>query len=413
MKLLEGVGLAWDQIRSQKLKSFFSLLGVIVGVMFLIAVVSIVEGMDRYVRDTLTEKVMGVNTVRLARFPRNAMDSSPEQRRAWQRSPRLTFEDLEDLRARITGSVVIGAQSDVSGDLESDRGRQVENVNIVAGSAEIFDIRNWNLSQGRAFSRNEAEHGASVVVLGKSTAEVLFESVDPIGKRVRVRGFPFRVIGVLEEQGSFLGISLDNLAVAPARSPVQRFMGPRGRVEEIILKTASPDLVVPVREQTIEVMRTRRQLRPAELDNFAAETTDASLGFWDNISRVLFLALPGLVSISLVVGGIVIMNIMLVSVMERTREIGIRKAIGARRTDILVQVLIESATLSGVGAVIGVGVGASLALLVGAVSPLPAVLAPRWIALGVALGLGVGIASGVYPASRAARLDPVVALRQE
>ena len=160
-------------------------------------------------------------------------------------------------------------------------------------------------------------------------------------------------------------------------------------------------------------MRARRGLRPAEEDDFTLETADEAIAFWDKISRILFTALPGLVAISLVVGGIVIMNIMLVSVMERTREIGVRKAIGARRRDILTQVLIESATLSTVGAMFGVAAGIGVAMLIAAVSPLPAAVSPKWIALGVSLGLIVGIASGVYPASRASKLDPVDALRHE
>jgi putative ABC transport system permease protein len=160
-------------------------------------------------------------------------------------------------------------------------------------------------------------------------------------------------------------------------------------------------------------MRARRGLRPAEDNDFALETADETLSFWDRISRILFIALPGLVAIALVVGGIVIMNIMLVSVMERTREIGVRKAIGARRQDILTQVLIESATLSMVGALLGVALGVGLALIVRAVTPLPATVAPKWILLGIVMGVGTGVAAGVYPASRAARLHPVDALRHE
>ena len=413
MRLLEGIRLAWDQIRTQRLKSFFTLLGVIVGVMFLVVVVSIVEGMDQYIRGTLTDKIMGVNTVRVGREPREDINTSPAQRRAWARAPWLTFEDLEHLREEVTYPVLIGAQSDTGGEVESEQGVKAENVQITAASAEIFEIRNWNVEVGRPFSRQEAEQGIPVAVLGTSTAEVLFGAVSPIGETVRIRGFPYRVVGVLEEQGSFLFFSLDNLIIAPAKSPVRTLIRRGNVIEEIILKTSDPELVIPVWEETVEIMRLRRGLRPDELDNFAAETTDDSLGFWDTISRILFIALPGLVGISLVVGGIVIMNIMLVSVMERTREIGVRKAIGARRSDILVQVLIESATLSGVGAVIGVGVGAGLTLLVGGISPLPAAVASRWMALGIALGLVVGVLSGVYPASRAARLDPVDALRYE
>ncbi|HIF07440.1 MAG TPA: FtsX-like permease family protein [Gemmatimonadetes bacterium] len=160
-------------------------------------------------------------------------------------------------------------------------------------------------------------------------------------------------------------------------------------------------------------MRSRRRLRPADENNFSVETAEDTLSFWDNISRILFIALPGLVAISLVVGGIVIMNIMLVSVMQRTREIGVRKALGARQRDILSQILIESITLSGVGAILGVAVGAGLTYLVRVLSPLPAAVDVKWIALGVALGIIVGVTSGVYPASRAAKLAPVDALRHE
>ena len=413
MQILEGVRLAWDQIRTQKLKSFFSLLGVIVGVMFLIVVVSIVEGMDQYIRGTLTEKVFGVNTVTVRRVPRVSVSASREQWRAWNRAPRLTFDDLDHLRERVTIPGIVSPESVATGELESDRGRKVENVRIVGGSADIFDIRSWKVERGRAFTRQEAERGVPVVVLGKSTADVLFEATDPVGSRVRIRGFPYRVVGVLEEQGSFLMASLDNVAVGPLRSPLRSFIAPRGRVDQIVFKAEDPEFVLPLREEVVETMRVRRQLGPAEYDNFAAETAESSLSVWDQISRILFMALPGLVGISLVVGGIVIMNIMLVSVMERTREIGIRKALGARRADILAQVLIESSTLSGIGALVGIAIGVAGTVLVGTISPLPAAVAPRWILLGVALGVVVGVASGVYPASRAARLDPVDALRYE
>lgn len=413
MKSLEGARLAASQIRTQKLKSFFSLLGVIVGVMFLIVVVGIVEGVDRYMRETLTERIFGVNNVTVSRLPRSVVSASDEQWRAWYRAPRLTYDDLEHLREHVTLPATIGALSTATGDVESPRGLRVENVRIMGATAEMFAVRNWRPSTGRVFSPQEEEQGVPVVVLGSSTAETLFEGLDPLGKVVRIRGFPYRVIGVLEEQGSLLGQSLDNLAIAPARSPVRNFTTGHGKVEQIVLMAGAPEQVEALHGQTEEIMRVRRRLHPTELNNFGAQTSEASLAFWDNVSRVLFIALPGLVAISLVVGGIVIMNIMLVTVMERTREIGIRKALGARRRDILVQVLVETVTLSSVGALIGVGTGAGLTLLVAALSPLPAVVAAKWMTAGIALGVVTGVASGVYPAARAARLDPVDALRYE
>ncbi len=413
MKILEGAHLAVGQIRAQKLKSFFSLLGVIVGVMFLVVVVGIVEGVDRYMRDTLTERIFGVNTVTVRRWPRNVVNASDEQWRAWFRAPRLTYDDLEHLRERVTLPATIGALSSATGDVESPRGLTVENVRIMGATAEMFAVRNWRPSAGRVFSPQEERQGVPVVVLGAGTAETLFGGLDPLGKVVRIRGFPYRVVGVLEEQGSLLGRSLDNLAIAPARSPVRNFTTGHGKVEEIVLMTDAPEQVNALQQETEEIMRVRRQLRPDELNNFGAQTSEASLAFWDRVSNLLFVALPGLVAISLVVGGIVIMNIMLVTVMERTREIGVRKALGARRRDILAQVLVETITLSGIGALIGVGIGAGLTLLVAALSPLPAVVAAKWMVFGVALGVAVGVASGVYPAARAAKLDPVDALRYE
>ncbi len=413
MNVWEGVRLALIQIRTEKLKSFFSLLGVIISVMFLIVVVSIVEGLDRYIKEDFAQQIFGLNTITVRRRPSVQINTSREQARAWARNPRLRYEDADEIREKLTIPALIGVESETGGRVVGDNGRVVENVRISGVSTEILGIRNLNVERGRPFSEQEADRGVPVILLGQQTAEVLFESLDPLGRSVRIRGFPFRVIGVLEEQGSIFGISLDNRTIAPARSPIQSFTNPRGIVDQIVVQTIDPELMGDAQLELEAIMRVRNRLRPAQQNNFALETAEESLSFWDNISRILFVALPGLVSISLVVGGIVIMNIMLVSVMQRTREIGVRKAIGARRVDIIRQVLIESATLSGAGAVFGASIGIGLTYLVTAISPLPAAVAPKWIALGVALGVGVGIIAGVYPAARAAKLDPVDALRYE
>jgi putative ABC transport system permease protein len=289
----------------------------------------------------------------------------------------------------------------------------VTGVRVTGASPEIFAVRNLGIERGRAFTEQEADRGIPVLVLGKETAEVMFEDLDPIGRTVRLRGFPYRVIGVIEERGSIFGQSLDNFAVAPARSPIQSITNPRGVIDEVIIQALDSDRVRDIQAEVEGIMRSRRQLRPRQANNFGAETAEDAISFWDNISRVLFTALPGLVAISLVVGGIVIMNIMLVSVMERTREIGVRKALGARRRDILTQVLIESVTLSTVGAMFGVVAGLGIVTLIAAVSPLPAAVSLKWITVGVGLGTSVGITAGVYPASQASKLDPVDALRHE
>jgi putative ABC transport system permease protein len=397
----------------QKLKSVFSLLGVTIGVMFLVMVVSVVEGMDQYIRNDFANAIYGVNTVTVRRTPSVNINTTGETWREYRRRPRITNDDVDALRARLSHRARIGVESGTSGEVRGGSGRAVENVRISGASPEIFQIRTLNVERGRVFSQQEADRGVAVVILGKGTSDLLFEDTDPVGQMVRIRGFPYRVVGVLEEQGSLFGMSMDNRVIAPALSPVRSFTAPRGVVNEVIIQAASPEALREIMWEAEAVMRARRGLRPATPNNFEVETADESLSFWDNISRMLFLALPMLVAISLVVGGIVIMNIMLVSVMERTREIGVRKALGAKRKDILSQFLIESATLSGVGALIGVGIGVGLAWLVRLLTPLPAAVAVKWIVLGISLGLMVGIIAGVYPAWRASKLDPVDALRHE
>ncbi len=401
------------QIRTEKLKSFFSVLGVIIGVMFLITVVSIVEGMDRYVREDLSSEIYGINTVNVTRIGDNEGNLSDEERRARARRPRLNVDDAKALKERITTPSLITVQVDTRGTVANSDGLEVENVDLVGGDAPIFDIRGWAVERGRPFTQQEAERGAPVVVLGFDVADLLFEDRDPLGRRVQIDGIPFRVIGVIEELGSVLAQSRDNRAVAPFNSPMGSIVFSRGWLEEIIIQTPTPELVPQAKSEVEGLLRVHRRLRPGEANNFAVETAEEGLSFWNTISRILFVAFPTLVAISLVVGGIVIMNIMLVSVMERTREIGVRKALGARQRDILAQVLIESATLSFFGAVIGVGTGVALSALVAAVSPLPAAVALKWIVLAMVVGVGVGVGAGVYPASRAAKLDPVDALRYE
>jgi putative ABC transport system permease protein len=413
MTLGEGVLLALGQIRAQKLKSFFAVLGVIIGVMFLITVVSVVEGMNRYMEEDFARTIYGLNTVTLSRTPEINMSGDPDLWREYRRRPRITFRDADAIRSGLSVPALVAVESYGGGRISSEQGVEVENVWLTGASADLFRIRDMDVEHGRVFTAPEDRAGLPVIVLGAEAAEALFGTLDPLGRRVRVNGAYFEVIGVLKKQGSLFGMSLDNRAFAPARSTIGRFVNPQGVVDRVLVKPLDAAHLKQVQYDMEAVMRERNRLRPTVANNFAVETASESMSFWENIRKILLIAFPGLVSIALVVGGIVIMNIMLVSVTERTREIGIRKALGARRRDIHIQVLVESATLSLMGAVIGIGVGVLLAHIVQAVSPLPAAIAPFWMLMSVVMGMGVGVLAGIYPAARAARLDPVVALRAE
>jgi putative ABC transport system permease protein len=413
VRFRDAIRLALAQIRAQKLKSFFSVIGVVIGVMFLIAVISIVEGMNRYMEEDFARTIYGLNTLTVSRTPSVQMNPSQEQRRAWQRRPRLRLEDAQAIRDQLNIPAIVGVESYFGGRARSAQGEEVEGVWLTAASPEYFRIREMNVERGRIFGPLDDEAGLSVVVLGSETAEKLFGALNPLSRTVRIQDVPFEVIGVLEPQGSLFSMSLDNRAIGPVRSPMGRITAPRGVVHDILVKTDDPAALEAARAEVEAIMRIRHRLRPDQENSFEIETKDDSMAFWVTLSRILFLAFPGLVGIALVVGGMVIMNIMLMSVVERTREIGMRKSVGARHRDILFQILVESSTLSFAGAALGIGLGLGLANTVAAVSPLPAAVGYHWLAIAAGMGIVVGVLAGLYPASRAARLDPVVALRAE
>jgi putative ABC transport system permease protein len=413
MPLFEAIRLAFSQIRVQKLKSVFTLMGVTIGVMFLIAVVSVVNGMSRYVEDDFAGKFLGINTFNLRRFPDINQNVSEKTWREWLQRPVITVEDAEAVREALPVGVRWAMQQARWVTPRSQYSRGGPQVMLEGVTEDYFAIKDLKVASGRLFNDEEDIYGASVVVIGKTAAEQLFPHLDPIGRELRVDGLPFTVIGVLEKQGSFFGLDLDRQMIGPFRSPLEHAMRKTTGLYGVVVQAPSAGALIDAEDRVRDVMRRRHKLHPSEPDNFVFETSESALSDWRAIKS--FMVYGGLIlpSVGLVVGAIVIMNIMLVAVAERTREIGIRKSLGARRRDILAQFLVEAATLSLIGAAIGIGLGVGLTQLVAKVSPLPASIAPWSLIVAVALGGGVGIVAGAYPASRAARLDPIIALRAE
>ena len=415
MPLFDAIVLALRTLRTQKLKSAFTLLGVCIGVMFLISVVSIVEGMGRYMEDDLIGKLIGVNTFELRSRPNiNIGDVDAATWAEYRRRKVLEITDVGPVVAALPADVQTAVVSSSNVAMNSAFGGKPRTALLHAVDGDYFEIKNLEVTSGRVLNAQELARGERAVVIGVDAAERLFPGLDPLGREVKMGGVPYVVVGLAEPQGSALGMSFDNFVVAPFRSQARRLVNPRPNiVDAVLIKSPSEAAMTETMENVRVTMRSQRRLRPAQKDDFSLQTADSALEFWNKIKSYLVLAGIALPAIGLVVGSIVIMNIMLVAVAERTREIGIRKALGARRRDILSQFLIEASVLGTLGSAIGVALGVGLAQAIAAVSPLPAAVAPWSVVVGVALGAGVGIVSGVYPASRASKLDPITALRQE
>ncbi len=397
----------------QKLKSFFTVIGVTIGVTFLIAVVSIVSGMGRYMKDDLIGKLIAVNSFNLRQRPDIQLgDVTQDDLREWRKRPHIMDSDVPAVAAALPPDVLWATESGSNLDVESAYASP-RNTQCSTVSEQWFAIKKMGVSQGRPIAPQEYQMGAPVVIIGQDVADHFFPNLNPIGRALRIQGIPYTVAGVAEKQGSVFGQSLDKFLIAPERSALNRWVNPHGVIDQMVIQGPSDEGMREAMEAARAVMRARHHLHPSQKDNFALETSDSALEFWNKLQSYLIIAGIALPTVGLVVGAIVIMNIMLVAVAERTREIGIRKSLGARRRDILNQFLVESATLATIGAALGVALGIGFAKGLAAISPLPASVEIWSIFVGVGVGAGVGLIAGVYPASRAAMLDPIAAMRQE
>jgi putative ABC transport system permease protein len=401
------------EIALNPLRSFFTLLGIIVSVAFLVAVVAIIQGMNAYVRENVAGAVIGTSAFQVRRTPIQVGFFNDETWARVSRRPRITLADARVVAEAIPEARAIGLtsgwptpQSDIHW-----RNRTVGDIVIFGVTPGYQEVQDYRFERGRGLTELDVAQRRSVVVLGHEVAEKLFEEVDPLGQNVRVGLERFEVVGVIASKGRVLGQSFDAFALVP----LTRYEMLYGRrlTTTISVKMREADEVAPAMARAEEAMRVAHRLRPGEENDFSIETADALVEFWKNLTAVLFSVIPAVVAIGVVVGGIVIMNIMLMAVTERTREIGIRKAVGARALDIERQFLVEAIALATLGGILGVLAGWGFAKAVAAASPLPARVTWWSVAVAVALGASVGVLFGVYPARRAARLDPVTAMRYE
>jgi len=409
------VGTALGQIAANKLRSFFTLLGIIVSVAFLVAVVAIIEGMNAYVKENIAGAVIGANSFQVHRTPLQIGLFDDEMWERVKRRPRVTDDDLRALKDALPEAQAVGLSSGWPTPMSDVIWRnQVVGDALVFGITPDFQIvQDYRFTRGRGLEQVDVLQRRPVCVLGADISKKLFEDVglDPVGQSVRVGGQHCEIIGVTAPKGKVLGQSFDGFVLLPV-SYHETLYG-RRLTATISVKLENAADVAPAMARAEEALRVARHLRPGQENNFSIETADALVEFWKNLTRVLFSIIPAMVGIGIVVGGIVIMNIMLMSVSERTREIGIRKALGARSRDIERQFLAEAIALSSLGGVIGVLAGWIFAWLVAAATPLPARITGWSVAVALLLGAGVGVLFGVYPARRAAQLDPITAIRQE
>jgi putative ABC transport system permease protein len=403
----EAFRMALDALRSHKLRSYLTLLGIVLAVTTLVAVMSVVNGLNLFVADRIAN--LGANTFVV---DRTGIITNVRAFATAQRRPPITGEDYQALsQGQLQLSAEVGAFEGATSDVRGDN-QTAENANVWGVTPNYGEIRKVNVAYGRFITEADELHRQAVCVLGAEIAEKLFPNVDALGKEVRASNQSYLVVGVAAKMGAVLGISQDNFVIIPFSAFRAGWHRPNGSIS-MFVQARSPELMEAAQDEVRVILRTRHHLAYSSDDDFGMLGSASILALWAQITQQVFALAIWLTSVFLVVGGIVIMNIMLASVTERTHEIGIRKAVGARQGHILVQFLAESAALAATGGVIGVILAVSLAALVRATTPMPVETSMGAIVVSLLISTGVGLFFGIYPAWRAAKLSPIEALRAE
>ena len=414
MPLREAIRLALQAVWAAKLRSFFTVLGIVVSVGFLVIVVAIIQGMNAYVKDNLTGAMIGTNAFQVRRSPISVGLLDDDEVRTIAQRPLITRDEAEIVRAALPDAEAVSLQSGWPAPVSdvSYRGRRAEGTLVFGVTPEYQVVHDYRVYAGAPLAEPDVRERRQVLMLGYDVADRLFD--DPamaVGRPVRIGDHQLTVKGVIEKKGRVLGQSFDLFVLIPI-STFETMYG-RRKTTVVSVKMPTADAIDGAMARAEEAMRLAHRLRPGEPNDFTVDKADALVAFWRNLTRILFTAIPAVVGIGIIVGGIVIMNIMLMTVNERTREIGLRKSLGATRRDIRRQFLVESVILSGIGGCLGIAAGWAASLAVAQFTPLPARITAWSVLVALALGAGSGIVFGVYPAGRAARLEPVTAMRAE
>jgi putative ABC transport system permease protein len=404
--LREPVIIALQTMRAHKLRSFLMLLGVILSVSTLILVIALVNGMNVYFATRIAN--LGSNVFLVHKFP--ILSDTKEMLKATRRNRDITWDDYVAMHDNLKLPQAVGVEVRRTANIRTER-QSMEDVDLRGVTANIGDMDVEEVATGRYMTDSDNEHRDMVCMIGADVAEKLFANIDPLGKILTVDGQEFQIVGVAKKIGNTLGQSQDNFVYIPIETWLKIYG--RNYTLSVNIQARGPEWMARTEEEARMLMRSRRHLGPNDDDNFGILGSDSLMGLWKNLTGTLASGMVGLVSIFLVIGGVVIMNVMLASVTERTREIGIRKSLGAKRRDILLQFLVESTVMALVGGALGVLIAWILAVIVRTATPVPMAVPISAVVLAIGISSATGVFFGVYPARKAAKLDPIEALRYE